>query len=255
LPFGYRQSSTDDFEWLVLTGPTPSKNGPSPDVTGPSGDNTSGSDNYIYVEASGTNSPSKVTTFETPKININTINNPSLSFYYHMFSDTNAMGSLSLDISVDGVWENEILNLDNDNYGDKWNLHEIDLSSYNPTSWIKFRFNATTGSIWASDIALDDISVTGTAVSINKMENSSKQLSLNYFNSSFHFSIPEAMKYKNISLSIYNIQGKEVYKSTIKSSATKGIINTNQIKLASGIYSSKLSVEKLETSATLLIIN
>jgi len=158
LPEKYEQLTDDDFDWLVFEGPTPSRIGSSPNVTGPSADHSSGNGKYIYIEASSPNNPDKEADIITPKFNFKTLVKPRLIFWYHMFSDSNHMGDLYLDINVDGTWHNDVVHLTND-HGDTWLPKMVDLLPFTGDR-VRFRFRGITGQSWASDIALDDITVT-----------------------------------------------------------------------------------------------
>ena len=81
-------------------------------------DHTTGTDQgiYIYTEASASNNgnPNKKFTFVTPKFNFKSLGDPTLSFWYHMFSDNageDHMGDLIVDISVDGIWQNDVITI------------------------------------------------------------------------------------------------------------------------------------------------
>ncbi len=246
LPAGYIQSSSDDFNWLVLSGPTPSKTGSSPNVTGPDGDFTSGgaNGNYLYVEASDPNNPGKDADFETPKINISSLENPELTFYYHMFSDSGHMGALNVDICKDGEWTNGELLLDDSDYGDEWKKSVINLSSYRLRSeWIKIRYRATTGESWASDICIDGIEVKGNPVDIIQAKVISKGLTLNYHNSQLRYSIPESLIGESIKISIFNMQGKEIYKNSLNLyNSTTGSFSLMSDDIANGVYTAQVKV-------------
>lgn len=152
------QLRDDDIDWLVLSGPTPSKVSAQGGDTGPDGDNTSGNGNYVYVEASGDNNPNKKATIVTPKFKIDVLEKPVLFFYYHMFSGTNTMGELALDIEVDGKWNKDVVKLSGDN-GDKWNYKRVDLDKYSGKR-VRFQFRGVTGTSYASDICIDDFTIT-----------------------------------------------------------------------------------------------
>ena len=70
-------SSSDDIDWRVNSGSTPSSS------TGPSGD-ISGSGKYIYLETSGSCSD-KSAVLLSPCISLTNANAPQLTFNYHMY--------------------------------------------------------------------------------------------------------------------------------------------------------------------------
>ncbi len=98
----WEQQEDDDFDWIVQSGPTPSQQYES---TGPTGDHTSGNGNYVYVEASTPNNPSKKTNMLSPVFDFGYLKKPSLTFWAHMKSDSNTMGDLYVDICEDGTWK------------------------------------------------------------------------------------------------------------------------------------------------------
>lgn len=246
LPVGYFQSFSDDFNWLVLSGPTPSKVGASPNITGPNGDQTSGgaSGNYLYVEASDPNNPGKNADFETPKINISDLENPELTFYYHMFSDSGHMGSLEVDVCSDGQWSNGEIVLDESDYGDEWHSASIDLNPFRSRSeWVKFRFTATTGMSWASDICIDGIEVKGNQVSLSKESSIIRDASFGMCKSQLKYSLPMNLIGKNMKISIFNMQGKEIYnKSDIVANSGIGKVDVMGTDIANGIYTARLKI-------------
>ncbi|KAL9953480.1 hypothetical protein ACROYT_G040903, partial [Oculina patagonica] len=76
---GWNQSSSDDFDWTLASGSTPSSS------TGPSSGH-GGSGNYMYIETSSPRKPG-----ENAKIVLtvrNSTQHSCLSFYYHMYGAT-----------------------------------------------------------------------------------------------------------------------------------------------------------------------
>lgn len=145
-------NGTDDaIDWRVNSGTTAST------VTGPSGDHTTGSANYIYLEASTCYGSEAI--LESPCLE----GTNQLSFWYHMYGDD--MGSLSVDIVTPLGIITDVFSLSGDQ-GDIWSQQTIDLSAYT-NQVIKVRFRGITGTSFNSDIALDDINITGSNVIIN----------------------------------------------------------------------------------------
>ena len=147
----WSQFVSDDLNWLVNSGTTPSSN------TGPSG--ASEGTSYIYVEASvnGTGYPNKRAIIVSPCYDLSNASDADFSFQYHMFGATD-MGTIDLEISNDagGSWTS-IWN-QSGNQGNGWLSANIDLSIYTGGS-IQLRFNRFVGSTWQADIAIDDISL------------------------------------------------------------------------------------------------
>ncbi len=203
------QLEDDDIDWLVIDSATPSKTGISPNVTGPDGDHTSGSGKYIYLEASDPNNPAKAANFISPKFDLSSRAAAELTFFYHMFSDSGHMGSLSLDVFSGGQWNNDVLVLNDVDYGDEWHEQKVDLSSYIDKR-VQLRFKAEIGESWASDICIDDI-VIDFPTPVNKL------LSLNpsvhdiaISNNIVHFQIPESADNLKTTIKLYNVQGQLV---------------------------------------------
>ncbi|APY09410.1 hypothetical protein BWZ20_14325 [Winogradskyella sp. J14-2] len=147
----WTQASGDDGNWSLNSNGTQSNNtGPQDDITG--------GGNYLYTEAStaGLGSNANVILI-SPCFNLANITNGIFTFNYHMFGSD--LGTLELDISLDdGISWN---NLFSQTGGSEeiWKLESFDLSSYGDAV-VKFRFSATTGNGWSSDIAIDQISIT-----------------------------------------------------------------------------------------------
>lgn len=250
LPFKYEQLTTDNLDWTVYKGPTPSRIDDPPDVTGPRADHTSGNGNYLYTEASASNNgnPNKTFTFTTPKFNFKALNKPELSFWYHMFSDNageDHMGDLILDISVDGTWKEEVIKISG-NKGDNWLQQKLDLTPHKGDRVI-FRFRGITGDSWESDICLDDIKIEDPGVPItNSGINLVKSYDLRYYNSKLTYRIPSNVNNKlHTSLRLYNLQGKLV-KTLVDEpkSAGRFTVDISEVKnhVASGIYFAKMKV-------------
>ncbi len=143
--------SSDDIDWRVNSGSTPSSS------TGPSGD-VSGSGKYIYLETSGScNDKSAV--LLSPCISLANASAPQLTFNYHMYGST--INSLTVEIFNGQSWQSVFSK--SGNQGNAWNLETINLSNY-IGDVIILRFTGTTGSSYTGDIALDEIYV-GDAVS------------------------------------------------------------------------------------------
>ena len=143
----WTQSSDDDIDWTRRLGTTPSSN------TGPTSAN-SGS-YYLYVEASSPNYPSKTADLESPCFNVAGLNAPTMEFAYHMYGA--AMGRLNLQASTDNGATWATIWTKSGDQGNAWQSATVDLAAYSGV--VKFKFNATTGSNYTSDITIDDISI------------------------------------------------------------------------------------------------
>ncbi|MDJ0764719.1 MAG: hypothetical protein QNJ97_17195 [Myxococcota bacterium] len=169
----WKQLSNDHLNWHVHTGPTPSRIGDMPDCTGPMADHTTGdAGNYLYVEASEDNNPTKEAHNITPVFDLTSLVKPVLSFWYHMFSHVpeevdeegpiDQMGDLFMDVWEAGTWQEGVFTLSGDQ-GDAWHRHVLDLAEYAGKK-IRVRFRGITGVSWASDICIDDFVITDTPV-------------------------------------------------------------------------------------------
>ncbi len=154
---GWRNISNqvDDIDFRVNSGFTPSGG------TGPSGDHTSGSGNYIYTEASFCFNRESILISPCIDMSFNTA--PELRFWYNMRGA--AQGALHLDLIVDGELIRDIMPpfQGDQGTGTGWREKVIDLTPY-AGKVINLHFRALTGPDFTSDIALDDISITETAI-------------------------------------------------------------------------------------------
>jgi hypothetical protein len=162
IPEGWINETSDDFDWFILSGPTPSNN------TGPSGDHTTGSGYYMYTEATNPNNPNKRADLITPNFDLSSFTDVELGFWYHMYDNTvnNYMGTLHLDVFLNDAWIEDAMTPISGNQGDQWHEQVIDLTAY-AGEIIKLRFRGITGSGYASDIAIDDFSIDGTMLAPN----------------------------------------------------------------------------------------
>jgi hypothetical protein len=204
----WEQVTTDDINWTVIKGGTPSKLNPQAGGTGPNGDHTTGSGNYIYVEASTPNNPGKDAVLLSPVFKIDGVTGAQASFWCHMLSKEKRMGEIWIDVYADGQWNDSVLYLTGD-HEDKWFQQSIDLSKFKG-SQVQLRFRVLTGTDYDSDICIDDFSVSGstTPVVIHKLPLQPKiSLSLN-----------------NIKLTgfsgqakIFTMTGRQVFKESVNS--------------------------------------
>lgn len=261
LPYKYEQLTTDDNNWTVWKGPTPSRIDDPPDVTGPEADHTTGGADgiYLYTEASASanGNPNKKFDYITPKFNFKSLKSPQLSFWYHMFSDNageDHMGDLCLDISVDGTWQNEVVKISG-NKGDTWHEQVVDLKPYVGDRVI-FRFRGITGDSWESDICIDDIRVGEDPTAINgNIHTAPLSYDLKLLGSRLHFQMPaNGQQMQHVSMKLYNVQGKLV-RTLIDGNVKAGYhtITLNGHKLAAGLYLCKMKVGKFTKTINVLL--
>ena len=148
----YPSDTYDLFRWTPNSGSTPSSD------TGPAVDHTSGNENgmYIYTEASD-GSLGDAAYLYPPPFNLDSLNNPAVRFYYHMYGGD--MGKLEFQVSTDGgsTWTTLVTlsGQQQTSSQDAWSPAYIDLSAYSGKT-VKFRFKATRGYGYAGDMAIDD---------------------------------------------------------------------------------------------------
>ena len=144
LPVGWAQGAGTTSAWRVFSGPTPSGS------TGPQGDHTTGAGNYVYVEVSGCNTAFGY--LEPPCFDATGVQNPTLSFWYHMYGAT--MGSLSVqEQDAQGVWQTIWTRVGDQ--ADAWHLSLVPITPVNDVA--RFRFFYVRGANFTGDCCLDDI--------------------------------------------------------------------------------------------------
>ncbi|WP_299189834.1 endonuclease [uncultured Aquimarina sp.] len=141
-------TSGDDFNWATRSGSTPSSN------TGPSSANAGSY--YIYMESSSPNYSNKRAILYSPCYDITSATQATISFKYHMYG-TSAMGSLSLEASLDGTTWMSIWSKSG-NQGNSWQTASVNLASYLGEK-VQLRFNGITGTTWQGDMAVDAVNL------------------------------------------------------------------------------------------------
>ncbi|XP_072014819.1 MAM and LDL-receptor class A domain-containing protein 2-like [Amphiura filiformis] len=145
---GYTQDDTDDFEWTVLSGATPTPN------TGPTVDVSYGTPfgKYIYTEATGQVVGDKARILAPAFVPDPGVPDVCWAFGYHMYgADTGSLSVKLYDIKLNGQSTN--LWSKTGNQGDTWYTGFITITSTTPYQLV---FEATIGGD-ASDIAIDDV--------------------------------------------------------------------------------------------------
>lgn len=139
----------DDLDWTQNSGSTPSSG------TGPSA--AKAGTEYLYIEASGSNTSNKTAVLESPCIDLTGLSHPTnhvqFNYNWHMYGFS--MGSLKLEVSTDdGATWNQVWQKSGDQ-GNVWDGVGLSLGNWLGQT-IKLRFVGTTGNGFASDIALDN---------------------------------------------------------------------------------------------------
>lgn len=233
LPMGWSQQLDDDIDWIVWSGPTPSRVGQSPDSTGPEAD-VSGDGIYLYVEASDPNNPGKSAVITSPKFNVKGLSNPLFTCRLHMFSARKEMGKLSFDISVDGQWKRAVQTIDSDQ-GDSWIEFKQPLSDYIGER-VQFRFSAETGDSWCSDICIDEILVDGSESNVATAMKSSENLLVH----KGVVRLPLGLfATGTVSVELYTPTGRSILRRELRG-VGENTITLDELSLAQGVYFCKV---------------
>ena len=131
--------------------------------TGPIDDHTPGGSVYVYTETSS-GSLGDTYTLTTPCIDLDTLQSPKLSFWYHMYGIT--MGTLKTSVNVGGVITDldSLVGQQQSAEADPWLERVIDLSAFEGQI-VQLVWTGTRGSSFTGDMAIDDISIFQPALS------------------------------------------------------------------------------------------
>lgn len=143
-------ASGDGTDWSVANTTIVNAAGP----TGPSVDHTTGVGNFLVVNSEFCNQ-NAIT--ETACYDLNFLNNPQVSFWYHMFGAS--MGSLTLQIDSTGNGTYSTIWTKSGNQGNSWQQAKINIFGYDDKV-VRFRLiGNTNGTFAASNMAVDDFLV------------------------------------------------------------------------------------------------
>ncbi|MGB0882313.1 MAG: S8 family serine peptidase [Vicingaceae bacterium] len=215
--------SEDDIDWRTDVAGTPS-NG-----TGPSQDYSPGTiiGKYLYLESSSC--ANKVANLVSPCIDLVNIVNPNLSFAYHMSGAS--MGSLHVDVFYNGAWINDVAPVLSGHQDQDWLIQNVPLSSYEG-SVINLRFRGVTGFSYLSDMAIDDIRVTGDPLNVEESSNSfSFSIYPNPSNGIYNYSLLSNEEQK---IEIYDVNGRVIYLEKVGAGKSNGSIDISNYN--NGIY-------------------
>jgi len=160
---GWSQSISDNKDWTLNSGTVP-QSGTGPAVGG-NGSYAEDGSNYLYINCSDQplNRSGLFAMLLSPCFNLSSFQTSKISFWYNMYGAN--MGSLELDVSTTGgVTWNSIWTMSG-NQGQSWLQATVDISSYIGSS-VMFRFIGTTGDAYTSDMAIDNIQITGQNITI-----------------------------------------------------------------------------------------
>jgi hypothetical protein len=154
---GWTNASGDDLDWITHNAGTPSSN------TGPAEDyNTAvGKTQYLYVEtsSSGVGYPTKTAVATMPCFDLSGYSSARLFFAYHMLGGD--MGRLEIKANDGSGWV-KVAGFYGENSGN-WDTVSVDLSSFAGGN-LQIAFEAVSGRNFESDIAIDNVELSGTAI-------------------------------------------------------------------------------------------
>ncbi len=145
----WTQSDEDDTDWTIHSGST------STGSTGPEG--AAQGSHYVYLEASG--KANKTGIINSPCLNFTNLGSAELNFQYHMYGRT--MGSLALQVSTDDGKNWSTIWSKSGDQSPQWRSEKVSLNAYAGLEWLQLRFLGTIGNAFLSDMALDNITISG----------------------------------------------------------------------------------------------
>ena len=147
----YVSTTTSNPRWEYETSGTANSSS-----TGPLNDN-SGTGLYAYLETSG-GSQGDTAGLILPEMDLGTLSNPELSFYYHMYGA--AMGSLTVQINNGNGWVSlwSLAGQQQTAETDPWTQVSIALCNYAGDT-VRIKFLGERGGSFTSDVSIDDIAV------------------------------------------------------------------------------------------------
>lgn len=239
-------SSTGISDYLWRVGESTANRSGS---TGPATD-LSGTGYFMYTEASDGVS-GDTTILESPCLDLTSLNTAALSFWWHRYGAD--IGNMFLDIYDGNSWVNSVVTLSTapqTSSIDAWTEEIVSLSAY-VGSRIKIRFRAVSLGCCQGDMAVDNVSISGTLVGISESSDL-KSLSV-YPNPSIGvFSIKSDFEVrKDYLLQVRDVKGKLIYSEEVNnlssfeldlSAQSKGIYFL-QIRSEQGIFNEKIVIQ------------
>ena len=130
--------------------------------TGPSGDHTSGNGGYVFARSGTPFTSTADTELRTPLIDLDTLQSPQLTFWYHMFGDH--IDKLRIFIKPLGSAASTLLTINGQQQtasNSNWQKATINLAAYQgDTVQIIFKaFKTGTAATFRAAISLDDIKI------------------------------------------------------------------------------------------------
>jgi len=221
----------DQHDWRTDNG------GPPTAGTGPQVDFLPGtaSGKYLYLEST-VPCISLTANLLSPCMDLSSSPNPSLSFGYHMYGA--AMGSMYLDVFVNGAWTNGIWFMSGDQ-GDIWNTANINLSAW-ASDTVTFRWRGITGN-GTSDMALDAIefSVPNTTGITAHANQQTFRVFPNPGTGEFNVMIPSNV-HSDLAYLITDVSGRIILSGNAEIKSGTSVAKINLQAFATGIYTLKL---------------
>jgi len=235
---GWINESSDDINWRVHSGETPSYG------TGPTTSTGDYSGKYLYLEASS-GCTDKKAILTSPCFDTSDATFPVLVFGYHMHGAN--IGKISIATSVnDGPWTYKHSLYGTNPSGNVWGerIHIIPQSTN-----VRVRVIGTTGSGWNMDIAIDGIRVydydnyrlpSSSTISDFIEQDLKFTLSPNPTNDNFTVDILSKTS-DYVQLEIISMNGQIIHSQTIEDEYEISRININAQDFQSGIYMVKVT--------------
>ena len=203
--------------------------------TGPDHNHTPNGSKYMYAETSGGNGTTA--SLETPCIDLSLLNGAILEFWYHKFGAS--MGTLFIDVYDGANWNLGVDNIPGQTQSsssDTFLLRTINLNAFIGNR-IKVRFRSFGHTSFTGDMAIDDVSISGTLIT-DLSENNDIQNNLILFPNpnKGKFSIKIDNELVNKTYQIFNISGNLIQEGRLEN-------KLNQINIensSKGIYLMKI---------------
>ncbi|MCB0805539.1 MAG: S8 family serine peptidase [Bacteroidales bacterium] len=211
--FNFQNNLNDDIDWRMMNGITPTPE------TGPVGDHTTGTieGKFLYLEPSG-ECYNKEAILTTPCVNLSSLTNPALSFWFNMFGED--MGSLHVDVVSDGILFPDVMVPLSGNYGAEWIWKFVDLSDFADKD-INIRFRGYTGNGEKGDMAIDDIMFTE-MTGVNEITLSDVfKVYPNPSEGKFHLLLQKPMQ-QEVRIQVMDVTGRVVYEGSDLDEKTAG---------------------------------
>ena len=219
----------DAIDWRINSGPTPDAS--TSGTTGPVMDYNPGTatGQYAYLEASGCfNARADMI---SPCIDLTDYGTAELTYAYHMFGS--GMGSIHVDVFSNGQWSSDVVIPISGDQGNSWKIASVPLTAY-AGQIINVRLRGITGSDDKSDMAIDDVKITGT-LGVN--DASGEATVKVYPNpSEAVFTLAMTRVRSAVDLTLTDVTGKIMEQRTVAPASGSVTTKFDLSKAASGVY-------------------